>query len=192
MFSRSSNLTALVRILSYVRVSGISKMAACLFCRWTISLDDDDDVTGSGYELSYISSCIHDSNETGTAIPMFTIQTLEHLTWSSKRKLTMSATWKASAESKGRISKLRRSSSNIIIMLRCVEGRNSKVRRFTSVNYTLFVSLKNLGAMAKRSNEVIIIVLHLVRVIIFWFCIINAIRYTMLHCSTACGRTKKV
>jgi len=29
VFFRSSNMTALVRILSYVRVSGISKMTAC-------------------------------------------------------------------------------------------------------------------------------------------------------------------
>jgi len=62
------------------------------------------------------------------------------------------------------LSKLRCSSSNIITMLRCVKDRNSKLRRFTSVNYCLFVSLKNRGKMAKRSNQVIIIVLNFVRI----------------------------
>jgi len=49
---------------------------------------------------------------------------------------------KASDASKRRMSKLRRSSSNIIIMLRCVKGRNSNLRRFTTVNYSLLVPLK--------------------------------------------------
>jgi len=88
---------------------------------------------------------------------------------------------------KGLISKLRRSSSNIIIMLRCVKGRISKLRRFTSVNYSLFVSLK----IANLSTEVIIIVVSFVRIIIFSFCIINAIRYTLLRCSTAARITHK-
>jgi len=52
-------------------------------------------------------------------------------------------------------------------MLRCVKGRNSKLRCFTTVNYSLFVSLKNRGQMAKRSNEVNIIVLNCVQKIIF-------------------------
>jgi len=83
---------------------------------------------------------------------------------------------KAFDASKGRISKLRHSSSNIIIMLRCVKGRNSQLRRFTSVNYSLFVSWKNRGKTAKTCNGVIII---------FSFCNNNAIRYILLRCSTA-------
>jgi len=50
---------------------------------------------------------------------------------------------KASDASKGRISKLRRSSSNIIITLHCAKVCNSKLRRFTSVNYSFFISWKN-------------------------------------------------
>jgi len=98
---------------------------------------------------------------------------------------------KASGASKGRISKLRRSSSNIIIMLRCVKGRNSKLRRLTLINYSLFVSLKNRWKMAKSSNEIIIIVLNFVRMIILSFCNINAISYTLLRCSTVACITHK-
>jgi len=46
---------------------------------------------------------------------------------------------------KCRISKLRRSSSNIIIMLRCAKGRNSKLRRFTLDNYSVFATWKTRG-----------------------------------------------
>jgi len=101
---------------------------------------------------------------------------------------------KATEASKGLISKLRRSYSNIIIiMLRCVKGRNSKLRRFTSVSYSLFVSLKNREKMAKRSSEVIIIVLNFDRMIVglYSFCINNVIRYTMLRCSMAAYITHK-
>jgi len=78
---------------------------------------------------------------------------------------------KAFDASKGCISKLRRSSSSIMIMLRCVKGRNSQLRRFTSVNYFLFVSWKNRGKTVKRSDGVITVVLNFVRMIIFSFCI---------------------
>jgi len=46
---------------------------------------------------------------------------------------------------KGHISKLQRSSTNIIIMLRYVKDCNSKLPPFMSVNYSLFLSCKNRG-----------------------------------------------
>jgi len=77
-------------------------------------------------------------------------------------------------------------------MLRCVKGRNSQLRRFTSVNYSLIVSWKNRGKIAKKSNGVIIIVLNFVYMIIFVSVLLMLyIRYTLLRCSTVTCITHK-
>jgi len=86
-------------------------------------------------------------------------------------------------------SNLQRSSSNIISMLRCVTVI-TELQRFTSVNSTLCIVEKS-WKMVKRSNEVTIIVVNFVRMIIFSFCIINAICYTLLRCFTAARITHK-
>jgi len=56
MFSRSSNMTGVVR---YCPLPGW-----VVYQRWRPA-------TGSGYRITYISACMHDSNEIPTAIPMF-------------------------------------------------------------------------------------------------------------------------
>jgi len=65
------------------------------------------------------------------------------------------------------------------------------VTTFYVGNYCLFVSWKNLGKTAKRSNELIIVVLNCVRMMIFSFCKNKFIRYIMLRCSTAARITHK-
>jgi len=49
-------MTELVRILSYVRVSGMSEITAC---------------NQSGYGIAYMSACIHYTNEMPAAMSVF-------------------------------------------------------------------------------------------------------------------------
>jgi len=53
MFLRSSNVTALVRILSYVMISGISKMAACNR-KWINTTNVPQTLTWKGIQISTV------------------------------------------------------------------------------------------------------------------------------------------
>jgi len=77
MFSGSNNMTALFRRLSRVRVSGISKMGV---------------VTGSTYELTYISACIHDSNEIKTDWCTYNFGVKKH-DWTSPKTVLWQGEW---------------------------------------------------------------------------------------------------
>jgi len=86
-FFRSRNTIGLVRILSHVTVSNISKMAACNR-KWIWNIDRLSQllyikvtkfhgwvrnqrwplITGSAYEITYISACTQDCNEIPTVV----------------------------------------------------------------------------------------------------------------------------